>query len=176
MRAWNGRKASGPRELNMDILSGNEAPAEIVIIAYGMEQALCGFYTTLSRRTKDAELKGLFTRLADIERKHQEMLFALYSEIDSSGKSVKKFESHVDAKRMEGGFSIEDFMKQNDASMKTVPDVLAIAMMIETQALDLYLRFADASIVGHTREILYTIADQEKTHLTALGRLMEKKA
>jgi rubrerythrin len=48
-------------------------------------------------------------------------------------------------------------------------------MMIETQALDLYLRYADRSTVGHTREILYTIADQEKAHLTALGRLMEKK-
>jgi rubrerythrin len=159
----------------MDILSGNESPAEIVIIAYGMEQALGGFYTTMSRRTKDAELKGLFTRLTDIEQKHREMLFALYTEINPSGKNVKKFESHVDAKRMEGGFGIEDFMKQNETSMKTVPDVLAIAMMIETQAIDLYLRFADASIVEHTREILYTIADQEKAHLAVLGRLMEKK-
>jgi len=159
----------------MDILSGNESPAEIVIIAYGMEQALGGFYVTMSKRTKDADLKGLFTRLTDIERKHQEMLFALYTEINPSGKNVKKFESQVDAKRMEGGFSTEDFMKQNETSMKTVPDVLAIAMMIETQALDLYLRFADASIVEHTREILYTIADQEKAHLAVLGRLMEKK-
>jgi rubrerythrin len=159
----------------MDMLRGDEAPAEIVIIAYGMEQALGGFYLTWSKRTKDAELKGLFTRLTDIERKHQEMLFALYTEINPSGKNVKKFESQVDAKRMEGGFSTEDFMKQKETSMKTVPDVLAIAMMIETQALDLYLRFADASIVGHTREILYTIADQEKAHLAVLGRLMEKK-
>jgi rubrerythrin len=160
----------------MDMLRGDESPAEIMIIAYSMEQALGGFYTTLSKRTKDAELKGLFVKLADIEQKHQEMLFALYAEIDSSGKDVKKFESQVDAKRMEGGFSTEDFMKQNDASLKTVPDVLTIAMMIETQALDLYLRYADRSTDGHTREILYTIADQEKAHLAALGRLLEEKA
>ena len=164
-----------PQELNMDMLRGDESPAEIVIVAYGMEQALGGFYTILSKRTKDAELNGLFTKLAGVEQKHREMLFALYTEINPSGKNVKTFASQVDAKRMEGGFSIEDFMKQNDTSMKTVPDVLAIAMMIETQALDLYLRFADTSTVKHTREILYTIADQEKAHLVALGRLMEKK-
>ncbi|MCJ7546849.1 MAG: ferritin family protein [Deltaproteobacteria bacterium] len=160
----------------MDTLRGDESPAEIMIIAYGMEQALGGFYTTLSKRTKDAELKGLFTKLAGVEHKHREMLFALYAEIDSSGKNVKKFESQVDTKRMEGGFSSEDFMKQNEAQMKTVPGVLTIAMMLETQALDLYLRYADRSTVGHTREILYTIADQEKAHLASLGRLMEKKA
>jgi rubrerythrin len=165
-----------PQELNMDMLRGDESPAEIVIIAYGMEQALGGFYTIMSKRTKDAELKGLFTKLAGVEQKHREMLFALYTEINPSGKNVKKFESQVDAKRMEGGFSTEDFMKQNEASLKTVPDVLTVAMMIETQALDLYLRYADRSTVEHTREILYTIADQEKAHLAVLGRLMGKKA
>jgi len=160
----------------MDMLRGDESPAEIVIIAYGMEQALGGFYATLSKRSQDAELKGLFTKLADIEQRHREMLFALYTEIDPSGKNVRQFEEQVDAKRMEGGFSSKDFMKQNEAQMKTVPDVLTIAMMIETQALDLYLRYAGRSTVGHTKEVLYTIADQEKAHLAALGQLMEKKA
>ncbi len=160
----------------MDILRGDESPAEIVIIAYGMEQALGGFYATLSKRSRDEELKGLFSRLAVIEQKHQEMLFALYTEIAPSGTNVKQIEEQVDAKRIEGGFSSEDFMKQNEAQMKTVPGVLTIAMMIETQALDLYLRYADRSTVRHTKEVLYTIADQEKAHLAALGQLMEKKA
>jgi rubrerythrin len=160
----------------MDMLRGDESPAEIVIIAYGMEQALGGFYATLSRRSKDAELKGLFTKLADIEQRHRQMLFALYTEIDPSKKNLRQFEEQVDVKRMEGGFSSEDFMKQNEALIKTVPDVLTIAMMIETQALDLYLRYADGSSVGQVKEILYTIADQEKAHLAALGQLMEKKA
>jgi rubrerythrin len=159
----------------MDILRGDESSAEIVIIAYGMEQALGGFYTTLSKRTKDAELKGLFTKLAGIEQRHQEMLSALYRETAPSGKNLRQFEEQVDAKRMEGGFSTEDFMQQNEAQMKTVPDVLTIALMIETQALDLYLRYADRSTVGHTKEVLYTIADEEKAHLSALGRLLEKK-
>jgi rubrerythrin len=160
----------------MDMLRGDESPAEIVIISYGMEQALGSFYTILSKRTKDAELKGLFTRLADIEQRHQEMLLSLYAEIAPTKKNLRQFKEQVDAKRIEGGFSSEDFMKQNEAHMKTVPDVLTIALMIETQALDLYLRYADRSSLGHTKEILYTIADEEKAHLAALGRLMGEKA
>jgi rubrerythrin len=175
IQAWNGYKAFGPQELNMDFLQGDESPSEITIFAYGMEQALGGFYTTLSEKSKDTELKGLFSNLAGIEQGHKEMLFALYTEIDTTGKDLKEFESLVDSKRMEGGFNTEAFMKQNEAHMQTVPDVLTIALMIETQALDLYLRYAERSSEAHTAEILNKIADEEKAHLDALGRLMEEK-
>jgi rubrerythrin len=159
----------------MAMLRGDESPAEITVLAYGMEQALGVFYTTLSEKSKDTELKGLFANLAGIEQRHKEMLFALYMEIEPVGADLKKFESLVDSTRMEGGFDTEAFMKQNEAHMKTVPDVLTIAMMIETQALDLYLRYAERSSEAHTAKILYKIADEEKAHLSALGRLMGEK-
>jgi rubrerythrin len=176
IQAWDGHKAFGPQELNMAMLRGDESPAEITIFAYGMEQALGGFYTTLSERTTDTELRGLFSKLAVIEQRHKEMLRTLYAEIEPVGKDLKEFESRVNAKHMEGGLSPEAFMQENEAHMKTVPDVLTIAMMIETQALDLYLRYAERSSDTHTKETLHTIADEEKAHLGALGRLMEEKA
>lgn len=176
IRAWNGHKAFGPQELNMAMLRGDESPAEITVFAYGMEQALGGFYTALSEKSKDTELKGLFANLAGIEQRHKEMLFALYTEIEPVKKDLKEFESQVNSKQMEGGFNTEAFMKQNESHMKTVPDVLTIAMMIESQALDLYLRYAERSSETRTAETLYKIADEEKAHLDALGRLMEEKA
>ena len=48
-------------------------------------------------------------------------------------------------------------------------------MMIETQALDLYLRLADAVTDETTKRALYDISEQEKAHMTALGLLLEKK-
>ena len=176
IQAWNGHKAFGPQELNMALLRGDESPAEITVLAYGMEQALSVFYKTLSDKTRDTEIKGLFSNLAGIEQKHKEMLFALYTEIKPVKKDLKAFEALVDATRMEGGFDTEAFMKQNEAHMKTVPDVLTTALMIETQALDLYLRYAERSSDPHTAEILYKISDEEKAHLASLGSLMEKKA
>ena len=49
-------------------------------------------------------------------------------------------------------------------------------MMLETQALDLYLRFADRSGQPETREVLYALAGEEKAHLASLGRLLEEKS
>jgi rubrerythrin len=46
---------------------------------------------------------------------------------------------------------------------------------IETQALDLYLRFASKSREDKTRETLFAIAAEEKAHLAALGQLLDQK-
>jgi rubrerythrin len=56
-----------------------------------------------------------------------------------------------------------------------VQGVLDLAMMLETQALDLYLRFAEKSSDEGTQTILFSIADEEKAHLSSLGDLMDKK-
>jgi rubrerythrin len=53
--------------------------------------------------------------------------------------------------------------------------VLDVAMMLETQALDLYLRFAEKSTDEQTQNVLFSIADEEKAHLSSLGDLMDKK-
>jgi rubrerythrin len=44
---------------------------------------------------------------------------------------------------------------------------------LETQAMDLYLRFAQKSQQPEAREVLYKIAGEEKAHLASLGRLLE---
>ena len=48
-------------------------------------------------------------------------------------------------------------------------------MMLETQALDLYLRFAEKSREEETKEVLFTLADEEKAHLKSLSRLFDEK-
>ena len=53
--------------------------------------------------------------------------------------------------------------------------ILDLAMMLETQALDLYLRFAEKSSDERTQKVLFSIADEEKAHLGSLGALMNKK-
>lgn len=175
IRAWNGLKAVGPKELHMDFLRGDETPTEITFFAYGMEDALSHFYSTLSGRTPDTELKGLFEKLAGIEQSHKKMVFGLYTEIEPAGMGLPEFEAKVTSQALEGGFDIEGFMKENEPHMKTAPEVLDLALMLETQALDLYLRYADRSALSRAKEALFTIADEEKAHLKALGELRGEK-
>ena len=175
MRAWNGAKAFGPKELNMELLRGDETPAEITLFAYGMETALGTFYSVMSERTEDEELREFFRKLAKIEQRHKEMVFSLYRSIEASGMDLPSFESRVKVKVMEGGFDIEAFLKENEPFMNTFPDALNVAMMIETQAMDLYLRYADKSMEMNTKGVLFKIADEEKDHLRSLGQLMGQK-
>ena len=76
---------------------------------------------------------------------------------------------------MEGGFHLKEFMAANEPWLKTVVQVLELGMMLETQALDLYLRFAEKSQDGETRQVLFTLADEEKLHLKTLARLLDEK-
>jgi rubrerythrin len=48
--------------------------------------------------------------------------------------------------------------------------------MLETQALDLYLRYSQKAENEESKTVLYDIAEEEKAHLATLGRLMEAKA
>ena len=76
---------------------------------------------------------------------------------------------------MEGGLSMEDFLKANEPALETTGDVVSMAMILETQSLDLYLRYAHRMSGENAKEILYQLADQEKVHLNNLGRLLDRQ-
>ena len=40
IKSWQGQKATGPVELNLDLIKGDESPSEIVVFAYGLEKGL----------------------------------------------------------------------------------------------------------------------------------------
>jgi rhodanese-related sulfurtransferase/rubrerythrin len=85
------------------------------------------------------------------------------------------FEDRVVSVTLEGGFKALEFLEANKSHLETAPQVLDLAMMLETQALDLYLRFAGRCSQEQTREVLLTLAGEEKDHLASLGRLLEEK-
>jgi rhodanese-related sulfurtransferase/rubrerythrin len=175
IKAWQGHKAEGPQELKMDMIRGDESPAEIISLAYGMEKGLQTFYQDMGERSKDQELKELSAKLAAIEESHKKMLFDLQAEIDPPGKDIGAFEAQAESLVLEGGFSLEEFMRENASFLTTSENLLTLAMMLETQGLDLYLRFAEKSTNAPAKKVLYRIADEEKNHLSVLGRLLEKK-
>jgi len=176
IRAWQGHTAFGPAEMGMILLRGDETSQEIIVLAYGMEDGLSGFYKSLSERMDDSEVVGLLNKLAKIEENHKKRLFDLYITLEPTVTDREAFEGNIVSDMMEGGFTTEDFLEQNRDSMKTVPDVLSIAMMLETQAMDLYMRYAEKAKGEKSKTVLYNIAEEEKAHLASLGRLMEEKA
>ena len=73
---------------------------------------------------------------------------------------------------MEGGFDIEKYIKENASFLDSVQNVIELAMTLETQSLDLYLRFSEKSKHPETKDVLLKIAEEEKSHLKSLGNLL----
>ena len=172
---WQGNKAAGPRELNLELVRGDETPVEMIALTYGMEMALGTVYREMAERSDDPELKSLLTMLADIENQHKKRLLEILAETDSPISDMDAYEAELRPSILEGGFGLDDFIKENKSFFGSVLGVLELAMMLETQALDLYLRFADKSADERTQKVLFSIADEEKAHLSSLGNLMDIK-
>lgn len=159
----------------MALVTGDETAAEIVVLAFGQEEGLRSFYAAMALETTDHEVADLFLKLANIEDGHKERLFSLHKTLDPSASADRSvFEATVADKVMEGGLTGEEFLEKNRPAMQTAEDILTVAMTIETQALDLYLRYLGKSGQEETKKVLAEIAEEEKSHLRALGRLMNK--
>ena len=113
--AWQGLKAIGPAEVGMALVRGDEIPSEIIVLAYGMEEGLRGFYASLTLEVNDREVAAMFAKLADIEVRHKERLFTLYKELDASVSDMETFEARIVGKVMEGGLTTEEEHECNPA-------------------------------------------------------------
>ena len=175
IKAYRGATASGPQELNLDMVRGDESPEEMLKLAFGLEQALEIFYDKCLEQAEDKDLKDLFTKLEHVEAVHKKKIYDRYAALVENAPDMAAFEADMTSDVMEGGFQVKDFLAANQPWLKSLLEVLELAMMLETQALDLYMRFAEKSREEGTKKVLFTLADEEKAHLKSLSRLFDEK-
>jgi sulfur-carrier protein adenylyltransferase/sulfurtransferase len=174
IQGWKGHKASGPEELNLDLVRGDESPAEIATLAIGMEESLKRFYQTLLAGVWDEDVQRLFAKMIEVSDLHKRKFVDFFRQLEP-GKNVGDLEATARTDIMEGGYNMDDFMRNNKPHMQTLLGALDVAMMLETQALDLYGRFAEKAQVGTSKDFLHQVAQEEKAHLNMLGQLLEEK-
>jgi rhodanese-related sulfurtransferase/rubrerythrin len=175
IEAWEELPAQGPVGFHAGFIGGDESPEEMLKLAYRMEHGLQRFHQAVRDETTDPEISQLLSNLIRAEESHKKRLRKLCAQWVSPQAAETLDEITTDSSLMEGGFDISEFMDRNRPILETLTGVLSIAMMIETQALDLYLQMADESADELSKELLFQIAEEEKQHLGALGRVMEEK-
>ena len=173
IKAWKGYKAVGSFDMGIERIKGDEGPEDVIILAYGMEEGLREFYVRMSDSVEKTEAKRLFTKLADIEVIHKTSLFTLYTELYGKVEDQRTFEDNIVNDKMEGGFTTEQFINMYSHSLEDTEEILSIAMMLETQSLDLYLRLATKLAEQKAKDVLYELSEQEKGHLRLLGELLD---
>ena len=173
-KAWGSETAIGDETQGMALFSGDETPQETLVTAFSLEQGLREFYITMTDKVKDEAAKKLFTQLADIEVKHQDRIFEHYLSLsDDTAPSREAFESQIVSDAMEGGMTSQEYAERFNPDWESVIDILSLAMSIEAQALDMYSRAATQAKSDESKNVLTQIAQEERSHLQQLGKLME---
>ncbi len=172
-KAWTGQAAFGAEEEGVDLFSELTSAEQILATAYSLEDGLRDFYLKMLDRVLDEKVKSVFRLLADIEIKHKDRLFEEYTRL--TGKTDRgAFECSFVVKVMEGGLTTEEYLDRFKPNLDSPVDVISLAISIEAQALDLYMRAAVWTQSDENRAILEQIAGEEKTHLARLGQLLDE--
>jgi sulfur-carrier protein adenylyltransferase/sulfurtransferase len=165
--AWEDTTAEGPAGFHLEFIRGSESAEEAARVAYRMESGLEQFHRAALDKTGSLEVKGLLRKLVKAEESHMRKLLELLQSLGSEPGTAVAADD-----RMEGGLDIYEFLNRNEHYLQSSRGCLELAMMIETQALDLYLRMAQACADSGAAAVFFGIGDEEKSHLSALGDLL----
>ena len=174
--AWNGHVATGDYTEGLFLLKGRETAEELMSLALALEEGSRMFYTGIAELTSDAQAKSIFTTIAEAEAKHKTNILQAYTLITGEDVSEDIFNREPLKGVMEGGIRIEDaiaFLKKQD---KALLDMIEIAMQVETNSLDLYIKMLREIEDIKAKNIFGSLIEEEKLHLSRLGKLLGEKA
>ena len=167
--AWQGSAAQGLEQEGLFLFTGRESPKEILVIAYALEEGLRKFYATMQDQVEDAETGHLFETLAAMETGHKKRIFQEYSRLFPTAPGVDAFEEKVVGEAMEGGFTTEEFLSMFQIDLGSPKAALILALGVEAQALDLYVRASRRKDMAKAHDALLWLAEEEKAHMMQLG-------
>jgi rubrerythrin len=174
-KGWQGEAAFGSEETGLTLFTGDESPEKTLIVAYSLEDGLRDFYLSMILRVKNDDVKNIFKKLAEIEISHQDRVFDEYVKITGKTADRAEFEKTTIKAVAEGGLTTQEYIELfQPADWESESDIIGLAMSVEAQALDLYMRAAEMSSNPQSKKVLTQIADEERTHLAELGKLMER--
>jgi rubrerythrin len=173
IKSFDGATAVGSPDLGLTLFEGVTSGPEALLVAFGLEAGLKDFYDTQAQTAGIPEVKALFEKLGSIEVKHQDRIVTEYNRITGNSTTRDELEARTAGPDMEGGLTTEEYMNLFNPDLESVVDIVSIAISIEGQALDLYMRAAAGSKDEDARQMLNQMAAEEKTHLAQLGDLLD---
>ncbi len=172
--AWTSETAFLGEEKGLALFDGVTSVENALAVAYSLEEGLKEFYEDMAAKVEVDAARQLFHQLSQIETKHQDRILEQYTELTGQPVTRDTFETRQVPEVLEGGLTTEEYANLLMPSYDTVPEIIELAMSIEAQALDLYLRASEKAQNEAGKKALVQIANEEKTHLARLGQLMEE--
>jgi len=144
-------------EMNMDI----ESYKKILAMAIENEIEAAEFYQGVYNKTENNNLKSIFGKLTEEERKHRALLEGFLT----NESLHMKFKTGQD-------YKVSETVEMPKLSMEMKPvDAIALAMKKEEEAMNMYLNFAQASDDTEQKEVFENLARMEQSHKANLENL-----
>ena len=174
--AWNGLTAQGPPEAGMSYFGEEDRVAELVSLAWSLEEGSRRFYESVAGLVGDEETRRLLGALIGAEEQHKHALFSLATELnpDTPPPLLKAalLSDELSRDTMEGGMRVSKAVAW--AKGKGLVSILELLMALETNAYDLYLKM-EHKMEGKDASVIFsTLAREEAEHLERLTALFEK--
>ena len=172
--AWTHQVAFLGEEKGLALFEDVDSVESALAVAFSLESGLKEFYESMADQVDNAPARQLFQQLSQIEVKHQARILEQYTELTGQSVTREHFEAQQVSKVLEGGLTTQEYANLLMPAYDTLTDIIELAMSIEAQALDLYLRASQKAPSDGAKKALAQIANEEKTHLARLGQLLEQ--
>ena len=178
IRAWKGLVAHGLPEAGMAFFSPAANAEEIVGLAWALEEGSKFFYQGISERfSNDKEAQEMFSWLVSAEKNHEKHLLQTYETLTGTQPDFEKlrtkFSDSLSGTVMEGGIPVKEALAWIED--KEVSESLELAMAMEVNAYDLYIKMSRAIEDKDAQLIFEKLSEEEQVHLGKLSGLLDKR-
>jgi rubrerythrin len=178
IHAWKGMVAHGLPEAGMAYFSPAANGEEIVGLAWALEEGSKLFYQGVSKYfADDLEAQKMFEWLVSAEKSHEKHLLETYETLTGTQpdftKLRAKFSDNLKGAVMEGGVPLKEGLEW--IKDKGVSESLQLAMAMEVNAYDLYIKMSKAIDDKQAQEIFEKLSEEEQVHLEKMAGLLDTR-
>jgi len=174
--AWNGLVAGGSYEAGLAYFSKASGPEELISLSFALEEGNRVFYERISQDQKEEEAASIFRSMGQAEERHKETLRELHARVSGKGGNPPQPEGLEAGGFLEGGAPLGETLEW--AKGKALQEILELAIAMEANALDRYIKMGRAVADERSSEVFLALSREEQKHLermtALLGRLREK--
>ena len=170
--AWNGLVAGGAYEAGLAYFSRASRAEELISLSFALEEGNRVFYERISRDVKEEEAASIFRSLGQAEERHKEALRDLHARVSGKGGDPAALEGMEAGIFLEAGAPLGETLEW--AKGKTLHEVLELAIAMEANAMDRYIKMGRAVADERSREVFLALSREEQQHLERMTSLLNR--
>jgi len=172
IEAWNGLVAGGAYEAGLSYFSPASRPEELISLSFALEEGNRVFYESISQDLKEEGAASIFRAMGQAEERHKETLRELHARVSGKGGDPAHPEGMEAGGFLEGGTPLRETLEW--AKGKTMQEILELAIAMEANALDRYIKMGRAVADERSREVFLALSREEQKHLERMTSLLDR--